>query len=144
MQEIDHAIYLVLAIALTIWVAQTLYRNGGIFIVDAFHGDKTMAAAVNHLLRVGFYLINLGFIALYLSAGFKPTTLVGSVEYVSAKLGVVMLVLGAMHFFNMFNFSKMRRKARQAEQMQRPLPQYPMQPQPYPPQPSPQAQSPAP
>jgi hypothetical protein len=28
---------------------------------------------------------------------------------------VVLLVLGAMHFFNMFNFDKMRKKARRPE-----------------------------
>ena len=69
-----------------------------------------MADAVNHLLVVGFYLINVGFIAFALRYGVKPTTAQEAFEFVSTKLGVVLLVLGAMHFFNMFNFDKMRRK----------------------------------
>ena len=71
-----------------------------------------MADSVNHLLVVGFYLINLGFILLYLRFGTKPETLVEGIEYIATKLGVVLLVLGAMHFFNIFNFERMRKKGR--------------------------------
>lgn len=104
--------YTVISLCLTIWVAKTLHKNGRLFLIDAFHGDKERADAVNHLLVVGFYLINIGFILLFLSRGEKPTNLVGAIENSATKLGVVTLVLGGMHFFNMFNFDKMRRKGK--------------------------------
>jgi cytochrome c biogenesis protein CcdA len=103
--------YFFISLGITVWVARTLHSNGRIFLVDAFGGNKQMADSVNHLLVVGFYLINLGFILLFLRIGEKPHDLVKGIEYISTKLGVVMLVLGGMHFFNMFNFSKMRKKA---------------------------------
>ncbi len=103
-------IYLPVAVAMTVWVARTLHRNGRIFLVQAFHGNEAMADAVNHLLVVGFYLVNLGFILMALRYGGKPTDAQATIEFLSTKLGIVMLVLGAMHFFNMFNFDKMRRK----------------------------------
>ena len=99
---------------MTVWVARTLYKNGHIFLVDAFRGNEAMAASVNHLLVVGFYLINLGFIALALRYGTKPTDWEKAIEFLSMKLGLVLLVLGGMHFFNMFNFDKMRRKGTRA------------------------------
>jgi hypothetical protein len=102
--------YFLISLGMTVWVARTLHKNGRIFLVDAFQGNQQMADSVNHLLVVGFYLINLGFILLFLRIGEKPTDLVQGVEYISTKLGIVMLVLGGMHFFNMFNFSKMRKK----------------------------------
>jgi hypothetical protein len=105
-----YALYTLISIAMTIWVARTLHRNGHIFLVQAFHGREDMATSVNHLLVVGFYLINLGFIATALRYGTKPTNLQEMIEFLSTKLGLVLLVLGAMHFFNMFNFDKMRRK----------------------------------
>lgn len=105
-----YVIYLALSVALTIWVAQTLRKNGRIFLIQAFHGNETMADSVNHLLVVGFYLINIGYITLALKYGTKPTTLQESFEFLSTKLGLVLVVLGGMHFFNMFNFDKMRRK----------------------------------
>lgn len=105
-----YAIYLAISFTLTVWVARTLHRNGRIFLVQAFRGSEPMADAVNHLLVVGFYLINLGFIAFALRYGAKPATAQEAFEFVSTKLGIVLLVLGGMHFFNMFNFDKMRRK----------------------------------
>ena len=71
-----------------------------------------MADSVNHLLVVGFYLINIGFILIYLQVGTKPKDVVEGIEYIATKLGVVLLVLGAMHFFNIFNFDRMRKMAR--------------------------------
>lgn len=107
---ITYIVYILLSLGITIWVAQTLFRNGRVFVIDAFGGNETMADAVNHLLLVGFYLVNIGFVSMYLSYGAKPTTTVDAIEYISIKIGVVLLVLGAMHFFNIFNFAKMRSK----------------------------------
>jgi hypothetical protein len=109
---VSYLTYVVISLGLTIWVARTLHRNGRVFLVDAFHGNEHMADSVNHLLVVGFYLINVGYIALALKYGEKPTDVQGAVEFLSTKVGLVLVVLGGMHFFNMFNFDKMRRKAR--------------------------------
>jgi hypothetical protein len=103
--------YFLVSLGMTIWVGRTLHKNGRLFLLDAFLGKSELADSVNHLLLVGFYLINLGFILLFLRIGTKPTDMVEGVEYISTKLGIVILVLGAMHFFNMFNFSRMRKKA---------------------------------
>lgn len=110
-----YLVYLAISVALTVWVARTLHRNGRVFLVQAFRGREDMADAVNHLLVVGFYLINIGFITFALRYGEKPATAQEAFEFVSTKLGVVLLVLGAMHFFNMFNFDKMRRKGLAAD-----------------------------
>src|SRR5450432_1311489 len=107
----SYAAYLAVSIMLTIWVAKTLHRSGRIFLVDAFHGDEMRADSVNHLLVVGFYLINIGYVALALKYGDKPDNLQTAIEFFSTKVGLVLVVLGIMHFFNMFNFDKMRRKA---------------------------------
>ena len=106
-----YGVYVVVSAALTVWVGQTLHRNGQLFLVEAFRGDARMADAVNHLLRVGFYLINFGFVALFLSLGREPDTLSGAIEYISVKIGIVLLVLGGMHFFNLFVFTRMRKRA---------------------------------
>lgn len=102
--------YFLISLGMTIWVARTLHKNGRLFLVEAFRGNQEMADSVNHLLLVGFYLINLGFVLLFLRIGVKPTDVVEGVEYISTKLGIVVLVLGGMHFFNMFNFSRMRKR----------------------------------
>lgn len=108
---LTYSLYLVLSIALTIWVARTLSKNGRIFLVDCFHQNEPLADSVNHLLVVGFYLINLGFISLFLKLGITVTEPRQVFEALSGKMGTVLLVLGAMHFFNLIVFAKMRRRA---------------------------------
>jgi hypothetical protein len=107
---VAYVIYLVISIALTIWVARTLSRNGRIFLADVLHGNEKLADAVNHLLVVGFYLVNLGFVALYLSDDDTITDTRGIFETLSTKLGVVLLVLGVMHLGNVYVLNKIRRR----------------------------------
>lgn len=107
---VSYSIYLFLSIAVTVGVARSLHRNGRIFLVDAFGANEALADSVNHLLVVGFYLINIGFVSLALRLGEKPLDATAAFEYVSAKVGVVLLVLGVMHFFNLLVFSRMRRR----------------------------------
>jgi hypothetical protein len=100
--------YLAISIALTIWVARTLHKNGRVFLVDAFHGNEALADSVNQLLVVGFYLINIGYIALALKTTDPLSNVRQVIELESVKIGVVLLILGAMHFFNILVFAKMR------------------------------------
>lgn len=106
-----YASYLIISLAVTVWVAHTLHKNGRVFLVDAFHGNEALADSVNHLLVVGFYLINLGYIALYLRAAENLNSLRQAIEIVSDKIGIVLLVLGVMHFFNLLVFSRLRKRS---------------------------------
>src|SRR5215210_5601547 len=100
-QVITYIVYLVVSIGLTIWVARTLFKNGRVFLVDVFRGSEALADAVNHLLVVGFYLINLGYVSLALKLGYSVDSASEGIEALSWKVGLVLLVLGAMHFFNL-------------------------------------------
>ena len=103
--------YLFISVALTVWVARTLHKNGRIFLVDSFRGNEPLADSVNHLLVVGFYLINIGYVTLALKYGDKATDARTALEILSTKVGLWLVVLGAMHYFNLLIFSKMRRRA---------------------------------
>lgn len=102
--------YLAISVVLTIWVARTLFRSGRVFLLDAFRSNEALADSVNHLLVVGFYLINIGYIALALKTTKEMTNFRQSIEIESAKIGIVMLILGAMHFFNILVLAKMRKR----------------------------------
>jgi hypothetical protein len=103
--------YLATSILVTYWVARTLHKNGRVFLVDAFGGNAELADSVNHLLVVGFYLVNIGYVALALNdGGPRPADMPSAILFFTDKIGWVLLVLGAMHFFNLFVFSRMRRK----------------------------------
>ena len=106
-----YLIYLAVSIGVTVWVARTLHRSGRVFLVDSFLGNESLADSVNHLLVVGFYLINVGYVALALRYGDKPVNAAEAIEVLSTKIGIVLLVLGVMHFFNIKIISGMRRRA---------------------------------
>ena len=110
MIEITYLIYLLISIGMTIWVARTLHKNGRIFLVDSLHGNESLADSINHLLVVGFYLINIGYVTLALRYGIKPTSMQEAIEFLSTKVGLVLLVLGVMHFFNFYIISRIRRR----------------------------------
>jgi hypothetical protein len=106
---VTYTIYLAISIMVTIWVGTTLYKNGAVFLIDVFHGDTALAQSVNHLLIVGFYLINLGYVSLMMKIGGEIYDARGSFEALAQKLGYVLLTLGAMHFFNLYLFHRIRR-----------------------------------
>lgn len=106
-----YLLYLAISIAITVWVARTLHANGGTFLRDAFQGNEALADSVNHLLVVGFYLINLGWIIFTLRTYQDVDTLRRLVELLGDKVGFVLILLGVMHFINVFVFSRMRRRA---------------------------------
>ncbi|HEU4529737.1 MAG TPA: hypothetical protein VFR59_01080 [Steroidobacteraceae bacterium] len=101
MMVATYVVYLLLSLAITVWVGRSLNRNGRVFLVENFQGQEALADSINHLLLVGFYLVNIGFVALALRYGVKPRDLVGAFEFLSTKVGLVVVVLGFMHFFNM-------------------------------------------
>ena len=88
-----------------------LSRHGKHFLVDVFHGNETLAVAVNQLLVVDFYLLNLGFVAIFL----KSDRVIGSgrlaLEELSTKVGTVSVVLGLVDFTNVWTFNKYRNRA---------------------------------
>ena len=102
--------YAAVSIGLIVWLARTLFANGAVFLEDVFEDNPRMAEAVNRLLVVGFYMLNLGYAALLLQANDAPDA-VGAVEVLVRKLGVLLVSLGVLHFVNLYVFTRIRRRA---------------------------------
>jgi hypothetical protein len=108
--ETMYAVYVALSVGLTVWVARTLSKAGIVFLEDVFDGNERLANAVNHLLVVGFYLINLGYITLALRVNDRVDTSRTAIEALSWKIGLVLVVLGGMHFMNLYFLNRYRRR----------------------------------
>ena len=105
-----YAAYASASLGLTVWLARTLFHHGAVFLEDVFADKPALADAVNRLLVVGFYLFNLGYASLLLKAG-PAASAVQAIEVLSTKMGSLLLSLGAMHFFNLYLFHRIRRRA---------------------------------
>ena len=117
---LTYAAYVALAVPITLWVGSTLRRNGRVFLLDVFDGDEDLAAAVNHLLVVGFYLVNLGYVAIALKTTDVVVDAVSAIEALSMKVGTVVLVLGVLHLANLFVLNRLRRRAQVSARAGRP------------------------
>src|SRR5579862_7583169 len=105
-----YVVYLAVSVGATNWVARTLHQNGNGFLIDAFHGNRELAESVNRLLVVGFYLINVGYVTLALHTTADVSTPRQAIELISDKFGLVLVVLGVMHFFNLYVFNRLRKR----------------------------------
>ena len=102
--------YAAIAITLTVWLARTLSRHGEVFLETVFPNRPDLAHAVNQLLVIGFYLVNLGWALLLLksSDAHEIASPVQSVELLATKLGTLLLLLGFAHLLNLVVLHRLR------------------------------------
>ncbi|WP_051807983.1 hypothetical protein [Actinoplanes subtropicus] len=116
-----YLLYLAVSVGLTVWVATTLSRNGRVFLEDVFD-DQRLANAVNQLLVMGFYLLNLGYVTFAMRSTADIENTSEALETFSTKIGLVLLVLGVLHFCNVYFLGRYRRGRIRQQQGQPPLP----------------------
>ncbi len=108
---LTYLIYLLISVGLTVIVGRALSRSGREFLLEVFDGNAGLAEAVSRLLVVGFYLLNLGFVALTMQTSGNIDDARQGLQLLSVKIGEVLLVLGALHFANLAMFAKVRSRA---------------------------------
>lgn len=105
-----YVIYAAVAVAMTALLARTLFKAGAVFLDDVFNGNHSLADAVNRLLVVGFYMLNLGY-GLFLLRAEPQSTAFDAVAYLVNRLAVLLVTLGAIHFVNVIVFWRIRHRA---------------------------------
>lgn len=110
---IGYAIYLPIAIGLTIYVSKTLFKNSLVYMKDIFNGREEIAKATNKLFETGFYLLNLGFALMILELYLYKDSYQELIEKLSYKIGGFAIYLGIMLFVNLYFFFRGKRKARE-------------------------------
>ena len=103
MLGLTYLLYIGISLAMTFWVGRTLNKNGHVFLMENYNDNAPLAKAINSMLLVGFYMINIGFISytLKIQDG-APVNYAQVLEFLSLKVGFVAIVLGVMHFALMF------------------------------------------
>lgn len=107
-----HAAYLVIGIALTVWVARTLRRHGRVFLAKGCKGNEALVDSLSHMLSVGFYLLHVGLLLLALRLGGHATGLVSAIELLSTKIGLVLIILAMSHFGHLLLYARIHGKPR--------------------------------
>ena len=108
-----YCIYLPVAIALTIYVSKTLFKNSLVYMTDIFKGREEIAKGTNKLFETGFYLLNIGFALLIMEMYLYTDSYQVMIEELSSKIGGFAIYLGIMLFINLYLFFRRKRKANQ-------------------------------
>jgi hypothetical protein len=109
-----YAVYAAVAVGLTAWLARTLSRNGAIFLHDVFQDRPGLAEAVNRLLVVGFYMLNLGY-AFYVLRADRGLDAFQSVQFLVNRLALLLVTLALIHFVNVLVFWRIRVRTEQRQ-----------------------------
>jgi hypothetical protein len=96
-----YAIYILITYVITVHVGLQFYRNGRHYILALFQGNEKYTDHVNHLLLVGYYLVNLGYAALMISSWGEVVTITDLVNSLANRIGAIMILLAVLHYFNM-------------------------------------------
>ncbi len=105
-----YLIYLLLMAVVTAGVGAVLYHHGEPFLIDVFAGDRKLARTINQLLLAGFYLTNFALVLLMLRTADRLTTALDAWHFVAERIGLVLIILGGMHFFNVAVLTGVRQR----------------------------------
>lgn len=110
---VEYVLYLTISICLTVWVGRALHQNGRQFLAEVLT-DRALAASLSRLLVVAFYLVALGGVALLLQVDVALASAADVIRAVATKVGLVLLLLGALHLVAMLALHRMRGPAAMA------------------------------
>ncbi|MCO4806861.1 MAG: hypothetical protein KC456_09740 [Flavobacteriales bacterium] len=82
-------------------VGWVFYVNGIHYILDVFKNENDLAQMVNRFLLIGYYLINLGYVAVSLSYWPAITAHHQLIELLAERTAFIVLGLALMHYMNM-------------------------------------------
>lgn len=98
---LTYLIYSIITGFIILRVGWLFYHFGAAYLYEIFGERRSLADAVNKLLLIGYYLLNLGYVAVSLSFWPQVHHLTQMLELLSAKVGFICLALGLIHFLNM-------------------------------------------
>lgn len=87
-------------LAIAVYVAQVCHRHGRIWMLRIFHDDAAFVDAVNNILLVGCYVVNLGYIALCVANWEAITSVDEMLGVLSTRIATILFTLAALHYQN--------------------------------------------
>ncbi len=99
---LSYLIYLPVTFYIILIVGFTFYRNGQHYIENIIPDNLGLVRVINRMLLLGYYLINLGYVTLTISFWQPINSLQQMCEVLSTKTGFIMVLLGLLHFNNLF------------------------------------------
>jgi len=103
MNQITYIFYIFLSSLIVIYVGNFCYQNGKIYILNYFPNDISFGNGINKLLRIAYYLLNIG-LSIWSLHSMREIELVSEIVLeISARLSYILLIIGTLHFINIYS-----------------------------------------
>lgn len=99
---LSYLIYVPITLFIMVYVGWICYKNGEHFLERIFVNDSDLVKIINKILLMGYYLVNLGYATFTLFLWPPRDNLEITIQLLSTKLGVILIVLGILHHLNIF------------------------------------------
>lgn len=98
---LSYGIYAVFSIIITVLVGRSLYRQGRIYLLYMMKGNDHLTDAINNILIVGYYLLNIGgsIAIIYYWSEIRDITQL--IEKLAIHMAIVMSGMGYIHLTNL-------------------------------------------
>ncbi len=102
MSQLTYIFYILLSSSIVIYVGNVCYKNGGIYILNYFPKEVKFGNGVNKLLRIAYYLMNIGLVIWSLQTLRNIYTWVEVIIEISSRLSYILLIIASLHFINIY------------------------------------------
>jgi len=101
MNTLAYIIYLFITYFITVRTGLLFYRNGRVYILNLLQGEEQLTYFINKMLLTGYYLLNLGYVAVMIRFWKTITSFTELIASIASMTGKIMLTLAIIHFINM-------------------------------------------
>lgn len=99
-----HIIYLLSSGYITFYVGWKLFRHGIIYLNLLFPEKAAFCLMVNRILLLGYYLVNMGYLAISISLWPDMMNWQNVLETIVKYTGQILIILGSLHMLNLLVF----------------------------------------
>ena len=102
MNQFTYILYILVSSSIVIYVGDFCYRNGKIYILSYFPNDVNFGNGINKLLRIAYYLLNIGLAIWSLHSMKQIQNSVEAILEISSRLSYIILIIATLHFINIY------------------------------------------
>ena len=107
---IAYCIYGIITVFITVFVGKQFHNNGYYYIISIFEAEK-ISNAINNLLLIGYYLVNIGFAIYKISDWQKLYNIKDLIENLSSNIAFIVILLAILNFVNIAVLSIFRKQS---------------------------------
>ena len=97
---LSYALFFPAMVGIAVYVAQVCHRNGRLWMLRIFDDEAHFVDAVNNILLVGCYVVNVGYIAIVLSLWEPVTSVPQMLGVLSQRIALILFTLAGLHYQN--------------------------------------------